>query len=36
MGFRRNSPPTEPSSIMMSRLDRSMVITGLVRNPLRG
>ena len=35
-GCRRNSPPTEPSSITMCRLDRSMVITGLVRNPLRG
>ena len=36
MGFRRNLPPTEPSFITMCRLDRSMVITGLVRNPLRG
>ena len=32
---RRNSPPTEPSSITTCRLDRSMVTTGPVRNPLR-
>jgi non-heme chloroperoxidase len=35
-GFKHNSPPTEPSSITICRLDRSMVITGWVRNPLRG
>ena len=33
MGFRRNSPPTEPSSITMCRLDHSMVITAPGRNP---
>jgi non-heme chloroperoxidase len=34
-GFRRSSPPTEPSSITICQLGHSMVITGLVRNPLR-
>ncbi len=34
-GFRCSSPPTEPSSTTMCRLDRSMAITGLVRNPPR-
>ncbi len=34
-GFRRRSPPTEPSSITICRLDPSMVTTGLVRSPRR-
>ena len=35
MDCRGNSPPTYPSSITMCPLDRSMVTTGPVRNPLR-